>query len=403
MGLGGILTGWLVGRLRTDPSAVRVVTKAPVEVEAEMRELRRMVQILQNENGNLSTFLMTLPDLARELNSDRERRSIPELLISFIEPLFKAEQIHIFLARDAGGELRLVDGKGIPAEMRQETVKPGVGRIGWVAQNQITMDENDFRAKAGSVKGLEEMANPRLRVELCAPMVAGNKTLGVISLAGLLRRPKNEKNMLKMVADFGSISIQNRRLLAQVKDNANRDGLTGLMNKRFFTDQFANAFYAASKAHGQLSLFIFDIDHFKNYNDSNGHVMGDECLKLTGKLLRENTRDVDIVARWGGEEFVLLLPNTDKASAMAVAEKIRHRIETEPYPDEQKQPGGKLTISGGVATYPEDAQNATDLMRCADEALYAGKKSGRNRVSAHRTTYITGEQAVIRGGTEEGP
>ncbi len=404
-GLAGILFGWIAGRSGARGGTQRIVAKAPTEIEMEMRDFRRTIQILQSENGNLSTFLMTMPDLARELNSDRERRSIPEILIAFIESLFKAEQIHIFLARDETQELRLVDGRGIPPDIARDAITPGVGRVGWVAKHQVTMDDGDFRTKSATVRGLMENApDPRIRSELCAPMVdPANRTLGVISLGGLLKRPKNEKNMLKMVADFGSIAIQNRRLLAQVKDYANRDGLTGLTNKRFFAEQAAVALHQAEKMHTPLSVFIFDIDHFKTYNDTNGHLAGDECLRITGRLLRENTRDRDLAARWGGEEFALLLPGSDKATAMAVAEKIRRRIESEPYPEQSSQPNGCLTISGGVATYPEDAQSMNDLMRCADEALYKGKKEGRNRVNAYRSTYLTGEQAGGGGGMDGTP
>jgi len=400
-GIAGLIIGFLLRRPGSGSSQPRIVPRAPADTEDELRGLRRNVQLHQNEYRELSEFLMTLPGLARELNSNKERLDIWQLIISSIERLFRAEQIHIFATRADGQTMMLFDGKGFGSEQKRVVATFGKGRVGWVAQQQIAMDESDFMTKTPGTKGtLDEQPDPRLRTDLCAPIVSGNHTKGVISVGGLLRRPKDEKNMLKMLADFASIAIQNRELVARTQDMANRDGLTGLNNKRYFTTRLADMLLRSQKEQSQLSLFIFDIDHFKKYNDNNGHVAGDECLKLTGRLIRANTRKEDLAARYGGEEFVVLLPNTDKATALGLAEKIRQRVEAQAYPEEHKQPGGKVTISGGVATCPEDAQDSAGLIRCADEALYEGKKKGRNRVFAYRATYLTGEQ---EGQEQRGP
>lgn len=388
-GIAGLITGWLFGH--RNAATPQVVQRSPADADAELRGLRRNLQLVQNEYSELSLFLTTLPDLARELNSNKEHLDIWQLIIPSIERLFKAEQIAIFKTSPDGQTLTVFDCRGIAQEQRRLIAAFGKGRIGWVAQHQITMDESDFKAK-NILGALVEQADLRLRTDLCAPVVAGNNTRGVISLGGLLRVPKEEKKILRMVADLIALAIQNRELVARIQDIAHRDGLTGLNNKRYFTDHLADMLMRSKNEQPQLSLFIFDIDHFKKYNDSNGHVAGDECLKQTGRLIRSNIRKGDLAARYGGEEFVVLFPNTDKATALSLAERIRRCFETEPFPEEHKQPGGKLTISGGVATCPEDAQDSAGLIRSADEALYEGKKKGRNRVFAYRATYMTGEQ-----------
>src|SRR5262249_39750366 len=184
-------------------------------------------------------------------------------------------------------------------------------------------------------------AAARLRIELAAPMVAKEQTLGVISLGGLLRRPKNEKNMLKMVADLGSISIHNTMMFAQIQHSANMDGLTQLANKRHFMQRMAEEVLKVEKEPNErrpLSLFLFDIDHFKSYNDTNGHLAGDEALKITGKLLKQIVRQDDLAARYGGEEFAVILPNTDKQGALRLAEKVRRAVEAHEYADQAAQP-----------------------------------------------------------------
>ncbi len=131
-----------------------------------------------------------------------------------------------------------------------------------------------------------------------------------------------------------------------------------------------------------LSLAMLDIDHFKEYNDTYLHMEGDEVLKRIGKLLKTNLREVDTVARFGGEEFVLLLPDTDKHGAIAVAEKVRRLIEKERFTTSGGEPTRPVTISCGVATYPEDAGEMEELIDHADIALYRAKARGRNRVES---------------------
>ncbi|HKY32882.1 MAG TPA: sensor domain-containing diguanylate cyclase [Candidatus Polarisedimenticolia bacterium] len=381
----GLLAGCRLGRRS------RLAEMHQDEHENELRDLRKTIALLQNENKNLSTFLITLPDLARQLNSNVEKRKIPQILTAFVEQLFEAQQILVFLAAPDGRTLALAGGKGIPEIVRGQDVIPfGSGRIGWVAQHQITMDLNDFEQKSRAMRGeMAATAHPLFRAELCAPMVAKNQTLGVLCLNGLLRRPKNEKNMLKMVADLGSIAMHNTVLFTQIQNSANSDGLTGLANKKHFMDRLALEINRAEKERRNLSLFLFDIDHFKSYNDTNGHLAGDEALRITGRLIKDAVRSDDAPARYGGEEFAVLLPNTDKAGALRVAEKIRRMVEAFEYPHEKSQPLGDVSISGGVATFPYDATTSGDLIRCADQALYRGKHAGRNRVFAYETKYLS--------------
>lgn len=389
----GVAAGWLLSR------PWRACRHGHEDREDEVRDLRKTVSLLQNENKSLAIFLLTLPDLARQLNSNIEKRKIPSLLLSFIAQLFEAEQVLIFLTAHDGKHLILAGGKGFPEKlMGHQTIPFGKGRVGWVAEHQITMDENDFTQKARSLRGALETYGPRgFRTELCAPMVAQDKTLGAISLGGLLRRPKNEKNMLKMVADLGSISIQNTLLFTMIQNSANSDGLTGLANRRHFQARLAEELLKAEKDQRPLSVFIFDIDHFKSYNDTNGHVAGDEALRMTGRLITEAVRQDDLAARYGGEEFIVMFPNTDKQGAELAAEKLRRVIEAHPYRNEESQPTGRVTISGGIATFPYDAHNTADLIRFADQALYQAKRDGRNRVCVHLTRYLSEDTADALG------
>jgi diguanylate cyclase (GGDEF)-like protein len=159
------------------------------------------------------------------------------------------------------------------------------------------------------------------------------------------------------------------------------DEKTGLFNYRYFKQTMTEEMKRAERYSRHLSLVIMDIDFFKHYNDTNGHNMGDMLLKELSALLRESVRETDLVARFGGEEFVLLLPETPVALAFKLADNIRLRIQNHAFPMEEKQPNHDLTMSMGVASFPAKNILTPDaLIEKADQNLYRAKKSGRNRV-----------------------
>jgi len=167
----------------------------------------------------------------------------------------------------------------------------------------------------------------------------------------------------------------------QLKSMAERDGLTDLYNHRHFRESLDREIARADRDKNPLSLIIIDLDYFKNYNDSNGHLAGDKLLKECGQILKDSVRGSDLVARYGGEEFVLILPNADGENASQLAERIREQIAGFPFQGRERQPTGMLTASLGVATYPRDGETANALIDSADQALYKAKESGRNKVA----------------------
>jgi diguanylate cyclase (GGDEF)-like protein/PAS domain S-box-containing protein len=158
------------------------------------------------------------------------------------------------------------------------------------------------------------------------------------------------------------------------------DDLTGIYNHRFFIQQLTMEVERQKRYSTPLSLLMIDIDYFKHYNDTHGHLAGDQVLKTISLLVQRGVRQSDIVARYGGEEFVAILINAGKEEAKETAERIRIIIAETPFLNEKEQPNGDLTVSIGVATFSPPISTLTDLIREADNALYRAKRAGRNRV-----------------------
>ena len=205
-----------------------------------------------------------------------------------------------------------------------------------------------------------------------------------------ISKPFNKLELLARVKSLLRIKHLNKELQSKIyllekaqkklKKLAITDGLTGVFNYRFFKDQLMKEVTRAERHNKQISIIMLYIDYFKNYNDTHGHPAGDTVLKTIAKLLVKHIRNIDLAARYGGEEFALILVETNKDSAGFVANKLKRLIEDYKFKYESTQPNGKITISMGVATFPDNGNSPDDLISLADKRLYRAKKEGRNRV-----------------------
>jgi diguanylate cyclase (GGDEF)-like protein len=176
------------------------------------------------------------------------------------------------------------------------------------------------------------------------------------------------------------VSFSNMKMQKRIHDMAIKDPLTGLFNRRYFNQKLEDELSRSRRTKMPVSLIYMDIDHFKKYNDQNGHPVGDVLLKMFAQVLNKTSRKNDIPCRIGGEEFVIILPHTDKMGAAIKAEKLRRVLESTPFPHGETQPLGKVTASMGVSEYPSHCHDVEGLVRAADEALYQVKSATRNKV-----------------------
>lgn len=171
--------------------------------------------------------------------------------------------------------------------------------------------------------------------------------------------------------------------IEKLEGKVNVDGLTGVYNHRYFHDSLKEKIAFAEMNSKPVALLFLDIDYFKCYNDQYGHLKGDEVLKKIGFILKNSTREYDIVARYGGEEFAVIMPDTHEREAIVNAENIRQEIEKTYFEGEENQPNGRLTVSIGVSIFPDKAKNDIELINSADDALYRAKFFSKNRVEAY--------------------
>ena len=190
----------------------------------------------------------------------------------------------------------------------------------------------------------------------------------------LQSRNKLLTNQLEMYA--GELERLNRGL----KESADKDWLTGLYNRRYLRSALDSELSRSMRHQRTFSLILLDVDHFKVYNDTHGHLAGDDVLRGVATILQSAGRTEDLCARYGGEEFVMLMPEADHAAAMAAAERIRGMVESHPFSGKDTQPEGAVTVSLGVATFPVDGPDGDAMIGRADAALYHAKEKGRNCV-----------------------
>ncbi len=220
---------------------------------------------------------------------------------------------------------------------------------------------------------------------LCVPIRSGKKVYGILHMASRYQNAFDEEDatLANAICEQIGMAVESAQLFEEISRLAITDGLTGLYNIRHLRRVLGEEVKRSLRYGRPLSFIMLDIDFFKIYNDQHGHPRGDEVLRILSGLLQQNTRDVDTVFRYGGEEFSVIIPEVGKQEAYAMAERIRRVIQEHVFPYEEDQPDGNLTVSMGVANLPDDAEEGDGLIEMADRALYIAKQTGRNRVCVY--------------------
>ncbi len=351
--------------------------------EEAARKFRRIEQDL----NFLVEFFRIFAQLVGEMHAERQVRMIPKALLSAVVRIFQPEVAAVLVKRGAPGadglegqRLSVVALHSIRSALKVGMeFKFGEGQVGLAAERGHVMVRKDFEEdQLAAYERSKVTVEPKY--DIVAPMIAGGDTLGVLAISRPDRHHESERDVLEMIARIGALTWKNVQAYRSKEVEAEIDKLTKIFNKGALLRRLGLALHEARTTGGKAAIFMFDLDNFKIYNDTNGHLAGDRLLSLLAELVKDTVRADDVFGRFGGEEFLLVMPNRTGAQAMKAAGMVRKRIEDYPFEGGATQPLGKVTISGGVAVFPDDASEQVELMQAADNALYRAKTGGRNQV-----------------------
>lgn len=298
-----------------------------------------------------------------------------QAIINYITRLTSAPAATLSIFNGETNEMELIAHKGFSADFGTDNwdIRPG-----GLTEQIFSLTETHF------ISDLMDTANPNdilidegVRSLLAAPLTIEGKTAGILLVCDFMKREfsEDEFGLFSVLTIYASLAIERAQSLEEIKVMSITDGLTGLYNHRYLSQQMEVEAMKASRRDHSFSIVMFDIDRFKSYNDTYGHMDGNKVLKKIGKIFADRTRLSDTIGRFGGEEFCAILTDTDLEGAKIYAERIRLDIEKTEFPNRA------ITISGGIAVFPTDGDDPHKLIVKADEHLYQSKEKGRNVIS----------------------
>jgi len=306
-------------------------------------------------------------ELARDFNATLDLAAVSESVVTGALRLSGFSSARVWLADADRQVLRLSRASGEVAEPSSELLRLGDALAGRSAQHGQTMFATD--------EGVG-LRRPGAMLGLALPMIAGGRSIGVLELSSPepVAVDNASLHLLETVTTHAGLALEAARLHRQAQELSRRDALTGLLNRRQLDSDVAEEASRSSRYDRPWTFVLCDVDHFKSLNDRHGHLFGDEVLRDVAATLRDGLRDTDAAYRYGGEEFALLLRETDVAAATAVVERLRSAIEQR---FARRIPEG-VTVSFGLAATGPQGQSPSELLAAADAALYRAKGAGRN-------------------------
>jgi diguanylate cyclase (GGDEF)-like protein/PAS domain S-box-containing protein len=325
-------------------------------------ELKTRVEELQRNRVEMDT-LSRMSSLLQHAVLPEE---VYQIATAFSSRLFENAQVGVFSLLSGGNYLHLTTSWG--GYQGPESIRPDDC---WALRRSRT-----HHSSAITVPTCPHASSSEARYRICIPMSAHGQLIGLLTIGAAL--PDGDEaigpldRLGRSVADHMALALTNLGLRRQLEDLSMRDALTDLFNRRYLEETIAREMERADRKEGHLGILMIDADHFKKFNDTHGHLAGDEALRLIARTFQAHTRPSDVACRYGGEEFIILLPDCGRVEGAARAECMRAAV--------CEQSNGRVSISVGVAEYPAHGKDWPALVLAADEALYNAKSRGRNCV-----------------------
>jgi diguanylate cyclase (GGDEF)-like protein len=356
----------------------KVVAKAIKRRKVVLANMKAMASLKQKIQE-----LQTLNEIVQAISSSLKPKEILRIIMEKTADLIKAEGWSVLLLDHEQGELVFEAAAGEAGKkLLGLRLKIGQGVAGWVARYGQSLIVSDVTKDPRFYSGVDKKTKFITKSILCVPMRSRDKIIGVVEVVNKIGgepfTPDDLEIFENLVAHV-TIALQNAAMYRKMEEASLVDDLTQLFNVRFCNKYLDEYLDRRKTPKGFISLIFLDIDFFKLVDDNYGHLVGSETLRYVGERIKRVVRNEDVVIRYGGDEYIVILPNTDKKTARVIAERIRKEINQEPfYAFNNKK--FNISITLGVASYPDDAKTRDALIGKADKAMYEGKLSGRDKV-----------------------
>lgn len=338
-----------------------------------------MLAALRRRNDELETMV----ELGKALTATLDLGEVLNAVMTSVCQTIKASTWSLLLIDEKSYELIFEVVVSPAAErLKGKRLPAGQGVAGWVAAHGQALLLPDVQQDDRFAADYDRESSLTTRSIACVPLKSADRILGVIELINPFDEGfvDDDLQLLSTIADFAAIAIENARNYQRIQQLVITDDLTGLYNARHMAELIDLEVERADRYDNELSLVFIDLDFFKKVNDSRGHLSGSLLLSEFGEFLRKKIRKIDFAARYGGDEFVLILPETSKAGALTLCTHLLEGLRAQLFLVGKGLPPVQLTASLGIATFPEDAANKDELVAKADQAMYFVKENSRNAV-----------------------
>jgi len=339
----------------------------------EIVELKRQIE-------RLSLFHEVGKALASTLDLQKILQTVMEKISDFLQP----DTWSLLMLDEATQELYFEIAIGAGAhKLKDVRLKLGEGIAGWVAQHGEPVLIEDVKRDPRFSRRFDELTQMDTRSVVCVPIRGREKILGVIELVNCLGRESFRREdipILKSLADYAAIALENARYVQRIHELTITDDCTALYNARHLNFVLDAEIYRSTRYNYEFSVIFLDLDHFKQVNDTRGHLVGSKLLWMIGDIIKGHLRLIDYAFRYGGDEFVVLLPQTAKKNSLMVVRRLKDLLNSKVFFTDEGL-NIKVTASFGVASFPNDGRTRKELLRMADEAMYLVKNTTRNGIA----------------------
>ena len=335
------------------------------------------------ERGTATKRLSILTDIVKTANSILEPRKLIELIMAKIQQLIPSEAWSILMVDEETQELTFELAIGEKAkDVSTFRIRMGEGIAGWVAETGRPTIVNNVAKDPRFAGKFDKNTRFSTRSVMCAPLISRGRTIGVVEIINRLGGSftRGDLQMLLTLVEPCAISIENAILFQKTEQLTITDDLTKLFNSRYLNLYIGREIKRCKRHEIPLSIIFLDLDGFKGVNDQYGHLAGSRTLTEVGSILVQAVRESDILARYGGDEFVVVLPETPPDGALVIAERIRKAIDGHRFLESQGL-NAHISASFGIASYPDHALTPEGLIQKADQAMYRVKEQNKNGVA----------------------